>query len=148
MASSEDQSSEKSSSEKSSSEKLSIASATQDGGFAVHVTSRGHEWRIDEPVSLGGTNSGATPVEHLAGALGACTATTITMYLQRKGWVARSLSVDVAVDWRVNPPTVARTIIIDADFDDDQQARVAKIADACPVHRIIANASTVTTTWA
>jgi putative redox protein len=129
-------------------EQLSIASATQDGGYAVRVTSRGHEWRIDEPVSLGGGNTAATPVEHLAGALGACTATTITMYLQRKGWVARSLAVDVAVDWRANPPTVARTIIMDADFDDEQQARVAKVADACPVHRIIANASVVTTTWA
>jgi putative redox protein len=130
------------------SEDLSIATATQVGGYAVAVTSRGHEWRIDEPVSLGGTNTAATPVEHLAGALGACTATTITMYLQRKGWEARSLSVDVAVNWRANPPTVARTIIMDADFTDEQQARVAKVADACPVHRLIANASTVTTTWA
>lgn len=116
-------------------------------GFVVENSARQHTWTIDEPESNGGTDTAPTPIEALGGALGACTIATLQMYLDRKGWTATHLAVNVDVDWRAVPPTVTRTIDCRGDFDDEQRARLAKIANACPVHKLLSNASTVTTAW-
>jgi uncharacterized OsmC-like protein len=38
----------------------------------VRVHASSHIFTIDEPESLGGTDNGANPVEHLLASLGAC----------------------------------------------------------------------------
>ena len=42
------------------------------GGLAVESESRGFKVIMDEPTSLGGTNTGMNPVEALLAALGSC----------------------------------------------------------------------------
>jgi putative redox protein len=116
-------------------------------GYLVDASARNFRWTIDEPEATGGTDSAPNPIEQLAGALGACTIATIAMYLDRKGWVAERLAADVTVDWRANPPTVHRVIECTGRFDAEQRTRIARVADACPVHKLLANASTVTTEW-
>lgn len=115
--------------------------------YVVDATSRHFAWAVDEPEASGGTDTAPNPIEQLAGALGACTIATIAMYLDRKGWVADHLGCDVQVDWRANPPTVRRLIRCAGPFDAEQQTRIARVADACPVHKLLANASQVTTSW-
>jgi putative redox protein len=46
-------------------------------------------------VKLGGKDTGPAPYELLCSALGACTAITLRMYAERKGWALRELHVDV-----------------------------------------------------
>jgi putative redox protein len=99
---------------------------------------------FDEPAELGGSNLGPTPVEGVAAALGACTAITIRMYCQRKGWPLDGVDVDVDIDWEARPQTVRRTVTIHGDLDDEQRARINKVADACPVHRLLTTATPVT----
>ena len=43
---------------------------------------------IDEPEEAGGADQGPSPTRTLAAALAACTAITIEMYAERKGWDA------------------------------------------------------------
>ena len=42
-------------------------------GTEVAITARQHEFTIDEPDALGGTDKGANPIEHLLAALASCT---------------------------------------------------------------------------
>jgi uncharacterized OsmC-like protein len=51
----------------------------------VRVTASSHGFTIDEPASLGGTDKGANPVEHLLGALGACQVITFQVWAQKLG---------------------------------------------------------------
>ena len=65
------------------------------GGLLQEVTARGKRLLSDEPVESGGTNQGPTPYELLLGALGSCTAMTISMYARRKGWPLEGVRVEL-----------------------------------------------------
>lgn len=67
--------------------------ATLVTGTQVHVTAGVHEFTIDEPTALGGTDLGANPVEHLLAALGACQVITFQVWAGTLG--IRLDSVDV-----------------------------------------------------
>lgn len=58
-------------------------------GTEVKVQAGAHHFTIDEPASLGGTDKGATPVEHLLAALGSCQVITFQVWADK---------LDIAVD--------------------------------------------------
>src|SRR5687767_12671915 len=62
-------------------------------GFVQEVTAGRHQLRSDEPVAVGGTDSGATPYDVLLGALGSCTSMTVGMYARRKQWPLARVTV-------------------------------------------------------
>jgi len=67
--------------------------------YAVSITAGHHQLNADESVKLGGKDSGPAPCELLCSALSACTAITLRMYAERKGWPLRGLHVDVRFEW-------------------------------------------------
>ncbi len=127
---------------------MSISHATIHQGAQAYkneITIREHALIADEPSALHGQNLGPTAVEMVAAALGACTATTLKMYAARKGWDLQAVDVEVDIDWRVQPQSVVRRITLTGPLDAEQRARLMQIADACPVHKLLANAVPVVT---
>ena len=53
------------------------------GGTKVKIQARSHEIIADEPKELGGTDTGANPVELLLGALGACQSVVAQVYSEK-----------------------------------------------------------------
>src|SRR6188508_3485399 len=105
------------------------------GAFAQDVEVAGHHLRADEEVTHGGDNSGAEPHELLLAALGSCTAMTLKVYAERKGWPLRDVHVTlngVTGDGRF---VIDRVVTIDGDLDAEQRQRLLEIADRCPVHK-------------
>jgi putative redox protein len=129
-------------------------------GFRAVVRARGHAVTFDEPVDVGGTDAGPTPIEGLLAALGACTAMTLRMYAQRKGWALRKVSVrldheqlsraeclDCPPDAEL--PLVDRigcAVVVEGDLDAEQVDRLLDIARRCPVHRVLTRRPTIVTT--
>ena len=65
-------------------------------GFTHDVEIDGEERLvIDEPEESGGANEGPSPTRTLAAALAACTAITVEMYADRKGWDLGAVEVEV-----------------------------------------------------
>ena len=68
---------------------------TGGGQFQVRVTAASGSFLADEPVSVGGLGSGPTPYDLLGAGLGACTAMTLRLYADRKGWPLERVVVEV-----------------------------------------------------
>jgi putative redox protein len=62
-------------------------------GYTTRVRAGAHRLLADEPVDLGGGDRGPAPYDLLLAALGACTAITLRMYADRKGWPLESVSI-------------------------------------------------------
>lgn len=60
--------------------------ATTGEGLRTEVSAGGHTVVADEPESLGGTDAGPTHYDYRLAALGGCTAMTLRMYADCKGW--------------------------------------------------------------
>jgi putative redox protein len=117
--------------------------------YRTEVRAGGHALITDEPVALGGTNSGPTPYDLLIGGLGACTAITIRMYADRKGWPVEAVEVrlthrkvpadQVDCEWTKSGKVdvIDREVTLFGELDESQRARLLEIANRCPVHRTI-----------
>ena len=122
---------------------------TRDGKFQQTIAAGPHRLLADEPLSVGGDNTGPTPYDLLLAGLGACTSMTMRMYAEHKGWPLERATVSLrhakihAKDCDACETTagkvdrIDRTIRIEGDLDADQRARLMQIADRCPVHRTL-----------
>jgi len=95
----------------------------------------------DEPAAVGGKDLGFVPRELLASSLGACTAITLRMYADRKGWDLTDAKVEVTFEWDqiASKSVVNRKVALFGTLDDTQRERLLKVANGCPVHRILTN---------
>ena len=71
------------------------ASARRTANFTHTVSIREHQLTVDESRTIGGEDEGPAPEELLAASLASCTAITIEMYAQRKGWDVGPVEIDV-----------------------------------------------------
>lgn len=116
--------------------------------YQVEVRVGTHRIGADEPTVLGGGNVGPSPVDLLASALTACTATTLRMYAERHGWELASIVVDVRYDIDDNKHgTMTRTITVPPDVTGEQVDGLTSIAERTPVTVAIQGGTPISTTF-
>lgn len=116
------------------------ARAVRDEHFRHTVTMRQHAVVVDEPGEMGGHDTGPSPQELLAASLASCTAITLQMYAERKGWDIGDLEVECTYEGtpdRGCPTRIQLTMRVGADLDDEQLKRLRVIATKCPIHRLL-----------
>jgi putative redox protein len=98
-----------------------------------------HAVVADEPVESGGQDLGPSPQELLAASLASCTAVTMEMYAQRKGWNVDGLEVDVRYTpaERGCPTRFELVMKMPAHLEEEQIERLTAIGAKCPVHRTL-----------
>ena len=115
------------------------ATATRTGTYKHVVAVRQHKLSADEPTESGGEDSAPSPQELLAASLASCTAITMEMYAQRKGWDIGG--VEVACDYtpaeRGCPTRFNLVLRLPDTLTDEQAERLQVIAAKCPVHRTL-----------
>ena len=105
----------------------------------------GHELVVDEPPDRGGTNTGPRPTQLLAASLAGCTAITIEMYADRKGWDLGPLEVVVEMGYDGHVPSSFDVqLTLPAELDPEQKRKLLVIATHCPVHKVLAGEASVT----
>ena len=126
-------------------------------GYAQKIVARRHRLTADEPVEMGGTDTGPSPYELLLAGLGACTSMTLRMYANRKGIPLEGVRVRLrhgkihAIDCagcdtkEGKIDHIDRIVEVLGPLTDEQRARLLEIADKCPVHRTLESEIHVTT---
>lgn len=120
-----------------------------------------HRLIADEPVTVGGLDSGPSPYDYLSIALGACTAMTLRAYAEHKKLTLGRVSVTIrhgkaaaehcsdcgaAADGREGKiDRFERIISVDGELDAALREKLLEIAGKCPVHRTLDAASAVVT---
>jgi putative redox protein len=117
-------------------------------GLTQVVRAGRHVLIVDEPLGTG-DDLGPTPYDLLLAALGACTAMTVRLYAERKGWLLTEITVglthdrvraDDGRDSTTTPRTVARidcVVSLTGALSDGQRDRLLAIAQRCPLHRTL-----------
>jgi len=129
--------------------KAVVVRETGQGRFQQEITVGRHGFLADEPVEVGGLDSGPGPYDLLLAGLGACTAMTLRLYAERKALPLEGVTVELrhsrihAVDCE-NCETkegmldrIDRAITMRGTLDAEQRRRLLEIADKCPVHRTL-----------
>jgi putative redox protein len=126
-----------------------VVAETGAGRFAQTIQASGHRLSADEPVSVGGMDSGPTPYDLLLAALGACTSMTLRLYAERKGWSMGPITVRLAhhkihaadcADCETREGKIdhiTRSIELAEPVDAARREALLRIADRCPVHRTL-----------
>ena len=114
-------------------------------GFAHDIEIEGgHSLVADEPESAGGANTGPSPTRLLAASLAACTAITVEMYADRKGWNVDDLEVEVKTTYDGPVPSQFDVSLkLGGGLDSGQIEKLLVIAGKCPVHKALAGETTV-----
>ncbi|WP_294734795.1 OsmC family protein [uncultured Flavobacterium sp.] len=99
----------------------------------------------DEPIGVGGQDLGFTPTELLESSLAACTAMTIRMYADRKGWDLDR--VDIKVGFKRNITThqinFTKEIQLFGQLNNEQLEKLLAIGSKCPIEKVITGNVTV-----
>jgi putative redox protein len=126
--------------------------------YSQRITAGGHQLVADEPAAIGGADSGPTPYDLVLAGLGACTAITVRMYADRKGWPLRQTTVRLrhrrihatdcaSCETRTGQlDQIDRELQFEGDLTEEQRARLLDIAERCPVHRTLHSEALVSTT--
>ncbi|SKB36624.1 OsmC family protein [Daejeonella lutea] len=111
--------------------------------YRTEITAGNHTIIADEPLDIGGEDKGVNPNELFLASLGSCTVITLRMYADRKEWPVDSILVDLKMDIVKGNETqttyIKKHITILGDISEEQKQRMLKIADSCPLHRIMTN---------
>ncbi|MEM8675066.1 MAG: OsmC family protein [Cyanobacteria bacterium P01_G01_bin.67] len=99
----------------------------------------------DEPKDLGGNDEGATPMELVLAGLGSCKAITLKMYAERKGWELTKVEVDVDHQKIDRQYQISVRLHVAGNLTDEQKQRLLKIADKCPVHKLLQSEAQIET---
>lgn len=102
-------------------------------------THSGNTILADEPLEKGGQNAGPYPHELLASALSSCILITLRMYADRKGWDIGDVEISTTLEWNreENKTAIFSTVQFSGQLNQDQRTRLIKIAESCPIHKII-----------
>jgi putative redox protein len=115
------------------------AIAIRKGKFEHELRVREHRLTADEPDDIGGKDLGPAPEELLAASLASCTAITMEMYAERKGWDLTGVEVDC--DYtpaeRGRPTQFNLVLRLPESLSEEQVDRLTVIAAKCPIHRTL-----------
>lgn len=105
--------------------------------YQTVVNSAGHGIITDEPLKADGSDTGMNPFSLLLASLASCTVITLRMYINRKMWPIEEIKADVEMFKTLSGTRIETKLSFKGEVNDEQRNRLLKIANACPVHKIL-----------
>ena len=115
--------------------------------YATTIEVAGRTLISDEPESNGGKDAGLAPYDLLLSALGSCTAITLRMYADHKGWPLNAVDVALHFYRDGDRSKIDRIVTLSGDLNDQQRARMAEVTERTPVTLTLRHGSDIATTF-
>lgn len=120
--------------------------------FQQEIRAGVHKVIADEPVTVGGSDQGPTPVELFLGGLGACTAMTLQMAARKRKWDLQKVTVRVyhsQVDDPAKPGQkilqISEEIEVEGNLSPTDVTALEAAAKKCPVYKMLTGPKLVVT---
>jgi putative redox protein len=115
------------------------ASIVSTGTNYLHRIRAGHvDLTTDEPRVLGGQGAAPAPFDYYLAALAACTAITLRMYAEKKGWNLGEFRAELSLtrddDGKAH---IRRVLHSDQPLSDEQWQRLLEIVEKTPVTKVM-----------
>ena len=127
-----------------------MATLTSPAGLRGEVRTGRHHFVVDEGQAVGGQDEGPNPFQLILAGLVQCTAATLRLYADRKGWELGEIGVRArllrAGDGDTKIERIERAVTLTGDLTVAQVERLAEIADRTPVTRTLMKGLTIETT--
>jgi putative redox protein len=127
-----------------------MATLTSLAGLRGEVRTGRHHFVVDEGPAVGGDDAGPNPFQLVMAGLAQCTAATLRLYGDRKGWELGEIGVRARLlrtgEAATKVERVERTVTLTGELTDEQLQRLAYIADRTPVTRTLMSGLTIETT--
>ena len=122
------------------------ASIVSTGTNYLHDIRAGHfDLKTDEPKALGGQGAAPAPFDYYLAALASCTAITLRMYAEKKGWNLGEFHAELELtrddDGKVR---IHRVLHSDQLLSNEQWQRLLEIVEKTPVTRAMREGARIT----
>ncbi|WP_426142741.1 OsmC family protein [Pseudomonas sp. DWP3-1-2] len=120
-----------------------VSSLAPDGFRHKIAINERHELFTDLPTDLGGEDSAPSPHDYFDAALAACKTLTLKLYAQQHNIPLTGISVDVSHDdseERQGKYHLNVQMTLEGALSDEQRTLLHRIADRCPVHKLMTRA--------
>ena len=122
---------------------IAMVSVVSTDSYRGDVRAGRHHLVVDEGPDVGGDDQGPNPYQLLLAGLVQCTAATLRMYANRKGWPLGEVAVRAQLlrtgDGATKVERIERTIKVTGDLTEEQRNRLAEIAERTPVTRTLSS---------
>jgi len=113
--------------------------------YAHRIQAGRYELLADEPPALGGQGAGPAPFDLYLASLAACTAITLRMYAQRKGWDLGEFRAELQLSFDEEGKVhVHRVLHATQPLSDAQWQRLLEIVANTPVTKAMREGATIT----
>jgi putative redox protein len=113
--------------------------------YAHRISSRGHTLTADEPAALGGQDQGMAPFDLYLASLAACTAITLRMYAEKKGWELGEFSATLSSQRdEAGKLHVHRKLQASAELTEAQWDRLLEVVAKTPVTLVMREGAVIT----
>ena len=125
---------------------MAHVSIQSSGSNYAHQVSNGkHSLVADEPASLGGQDAGMAPFDLYLASLAACTAITLRMYAEKKGWDLGEFSAQLSSSRdEAGKLQVHRVLAATGPLSDEQWDRLLDVVSRTPVTLVMREGATIT----
>lgn len=130
----------------------SIATASiqsTDVHYKHTIQTGNHQLITDEPAHAGGQDAGPAPYDYVLAGLAACTAITLRMYSEKKGWNIGQLRIELDLQKdHEGKVFIERVLHSSETLTDEQWERLLDIAGKTPVTKTLLEGSNIHTSRA
>ena len=122
-----------------------VTLTSTDSNYAHHISNGRHALTADEPTTLGGQDAGMAPFDLYLASLAACTAITLRMYAEKKGWELGQFSAELSSSRdEAGKLHVHRVLSATDPLTDAQWERLLDVASRTPVTLVMREGAAIT----